>query len=266
MAHLLINFKSEALHMPVMLDIIMPQGHGGYKTLYLLHGAGGDHTTWYGKSRIEDYAENKNIAIIMPSGNNKFYVNNEHGKDYFTFIADELPEMCGRWFDISGKAADRYIAGMSMGGYGALYAALKKTGFYAGAFGISPYLGAGEDIKNCEQGKKGGIGEDLYPVFGNFNNYAQKSYDLCDLTHNLGENSGNCVDNSTKFIISCGLQDNRVNPQSCEKLAECMKKYGYDAEFIGEPGGHNWDYWDMCIQRVIDAVDKWQIGGSYGSH
>lgn len=266
MAHLSINFKSEALHMPVLLDVIMPQGRGGYKTLYLLHGAGGDHSTWYGKSRIDDYVDNKNIAVIMPSGNNKFYVNNEHGKDYFTFITEELPQVCERWFSVSREAADRYIAGNSMGGYGALYSALKKPGFYAGAFGMSPYLSAGESLKNyLEKGKKG-LGEDLYPVFGDCGNYAQKMFDLGDLAHNLGENSGNCVDNSTKFIISCGLQDKTVNPQLCEKLADCMKSEGYKVDFIGEPGEHDWDYWDMCIRKIVDTILKDEIGGSHGSH
>lgn len=266
MAHLSINFKSEALHMPVMVDVIMPQGHGGYKTLYLLHGAGGDHTTWCSRSRVEDYADNRNIAVIMPSGNNKFYVNNEHGKDYFTFITDELPNVCERWFDLSRAAQDRYIAGVSMGGYGALYGAMKKPGFYASAFGMSPYLSAGEALKDYENGKCKGIGEDLYSVFGNSTSYAQKFYDLCDLVHNLGENSGNCVDNSTKFIISCGLQDNIVSPQICGKLADCMKNYGYNAEFISEAGSHDWDYWDTCIQRAVDIIDRDGIGGGYGGH
>lgn len=266
MAHLTINFKSEALHMPVMLDVIMPQGHGGYKTLYLLHGAGGDHTTWCGKSRVEEYVDNKNIAVIMPSGNNKFYVNNEHGKDYFTFITDELPKVCEQWFDVSREAKDRYIAGISMGGYGALYGALKKQGFYAASFGISPYLSAGEELKRYEQGKCKGIGEDLYPVFGDSTSYAQKCYDLCDLVHNLGENSGNCVDNFTKFIITCGLQDNRVSPQICGKLADCMKNHGYNAEFSIEAGGHDWDYWDACIRKIVDIIDRDEIGGGYGSH
>ena len=69
--------------MPVMLDVLMPQGHGGYKTLYLLHGAGGDHACWTLKTRIADYVEGKDIAVVMPSGNNRFYVNNVNGKDYF---------------------------------------------------------------------------------------------------------------------------------------------------------------------------------------
>ena len=63
MAWINIDFKSETLNMPVMLDILIPQGHGGYKTLYLLHGAGGDHSSWLINSRVADYAEHKNIAI-----------------------------------------------------------------------------------------------------------------------------------------------------------------------------------------------------------
>ena len=85
MAWISINFESKALGMPVMTNVLMPQGRGGYKTLYLLHGAGGDYASWLLKSRVADYAEGKNIAVVMPSGNNKCYVNNRYGKDYFTF-------------------------------------------------------------------------------------------------------------------------------------------------------------------------------------
>ena len=65
MAHLTINFRSKALGMPVMLDVLMPQGRGGYKTLYLLHGAGGDHTSWVLNTRIADYVNNRNIACLL---------------------------------------------------------------------------------------------------------------------------------------------------------------------------------------------------------
>ena len=123
MAWISINFESKALGMPVMTNVLMPQGRGGYKTLYLLHGAGGDYASWLLKSRVADYAEGNNIAVVMPSGNNKCYVNNRYGKDYFTFLTEELIEKCETWFDLSPKKEDRFIAGMSMGGYGAVHAA-----------------------------------------------------------------------------------------------------------------------------------------------
>ena len=103
MAWISINFESKALGMPVMTNVLMPQGRGGYKTLYLLHGAGGDYASWLLKSRVADYAEGKNIAVVMPSGNNKCYVNNRYGKDYFTFLTEELIEKCETWFDLSPK-------------------------------------------------------------------------------------------------------------------------------------------------------------------
>ena len=59
MAWISINFESKALGMPVMTNVLMPQGRGGYKTLYLLHGAGGDYASWLLKSRVADYAERK---------------------------------------------------------------------------------------------------------------------------------------------------------------------------------------------------------------
>ena len=147
MAHLTINFRSKALGMPVMLDVLMPQGRGGYKTLYLLHGAGGDHTSWVLNTRIADYVNNRNIAVVMPSGKNRFYVNNEYGKNFYTYITEELVSQCEQWFDISRKAEDRYIAGMSMGGYGAVYAGLKKPSMYNTIFSYSGLINQAENVQ-----------------------------------------------------------------------------------------------------------------------
>ena len=84
----------------------------------------------------------------MPSGNNRFYVNNVNGKDYFSFIADELINNCETWFNISRNPEDRYIAGMSMGGYGAFYAALKRPKQYNTAFSYSGLLNLIERYDN----------------------------------------------------------------------------------------------------------------------
>ena len=58
MALININYESKTLGMPVMINAIIPQGRGSYKTLYLLHGMGGDYTTWITKSRVADYVDN----------------------------------------------------------------------------------------------------------------------------------------------------------------------------------------------------------------
>ena len=176
MAWISINFESKALGMPVMTNVLMPQGRGGYKTLYLLHGAGGDYASWLLKSRVADYAEGNNIAVVMPSGNNKCYVNNRYGKDYFTFLTEELIEKCETWFDLSPKKEDRFIAGMSMGGYGAVHAALKRSELYGKAFSYSGLLDISERFLRPQ-------GLDLKPVFGEKEDFSTAAADLFELTH-----------------------------------------------------------------------------------
>ena len=203
MAWISINFESKALGMPVMTNVLMPQGRGGYKTLYLLHGAGGDYASWLLKSRVADYAEGNNIAVVMPSGNNKCYVNNRYGKDYFTFLTEELIEKCETWFDLSPKKEDRFIAGMSMGGYGAVHAALKRPELYGKAFSYSGLLDISERFLRPQ-------GLDLKPVFGEKEDFSTAAADLFELTHKTGINLSGNVDNLPEIFITCGLQDKRI--------------------------------------------------------
>ncbi len=244
MAHIRINYHSTILQMPVVLDVLLPQGHGGYKVLYLLHGAGGDHASWLLKSRIADYVEGANLAIIMPSGNNKFYVNNIDGKDYFLFITEELINMCQKWLKISKQPIDRYIAGMSMGGYGAYYAALKKPSFYHCAFSYSGLLNIIERYEKPQ-------GLDMFPTFGTKQQLIDNSYDLYQLINNKSIKN---VDNSTQFITFCGLQD--AKRHMSEEFARKAKEAGYDILLREKDGGHNWEYWDKCIKQTISYIVK----------
>lgn len=245
MAWLTINFESESLHMPVMLDVLIPQGHGGYRQLYLLHGAGGDHTSWVTKSRVADYAEGKNVAVIMPSGNNKCYVNNRYGKDYFTFLTEELPRKCETWFSLSEKRQDRYIAGMSMGGYGAVHAALKRPDLYAAAFSYSGLLDISERFEKPQ-------GLDLYPVFGKKEEFSTAEDDLYWIIHNLAKEKKENVDNIPKIFITCGLQDKRIGMS--REFYRAMKENGFTVSYAEEEGDHNWDYWDGCIRNTLEII------------
>lgn len=91
-----------------------------YPVLYLLHGMGNNHATWCGYSNIEMFAEERRIAVVMISGENKFYHTVPGGDDYYRFIEEELPEFITNMFPISPLPEHTYIAGLSMGGAGAL--------------------------------------------------------------------------------------------------------------------------------------------------
>ena len=159
MALININYESKTLGMPVMINAIIPQGRGNYKTLYLLHGMGGDYTTWITKSRVADYVDNTDIAVIMISGDNKCFVDNVHGRKYFTFLTEELIKTCTNWFGLSCDRKDRYIAGMSMGGYGAVHAALIKPDVYGKVFSYSGLLDIEKRFDNPQ-------GINTYQIFG----------------------------------------------------------------------------------------------------
>lgn len=263
MAHLTVNFRSKALGMPVMLDVLMPQGRGGYKTLYLLHGAGGDHSSWVLNTRIADYVNNKNIAVIMPSGKNRFYVKNQYGKDFYSYITDELIDICEKWFDISHNACDRYIAGMSMGGYGAVYAALKNPYMYNTAFSYSGLLNILERFDKPQ-------GIDMFPVFGTRQQLVENEYDLYTLIDKYYDNSSDCTcektdtfnnynkDNKytdsskTRFVITCGQEDSRIHMS--RQFYEALNAAGIDSMYKENTGGHDFAYWDYCIEQTVKYI------------
>ncbi len=268
MSFLSINFKSDALGMPVVMDALIPQGHGGYKSLYLLHGAGGSHNSWLNKTRIADYVENTDIAVFMPSGNNKFYVNNMNGKDYSTFITEEIVDKCENWFDISQKSCDRYIAGMSMGGYGAIYSALNNMTKYNTAFSYSGLLNISERYDNPQ-------GLRFFVPFGTRQELTDNRYDLYDIIREIhittcGNESGKkcktsekCVesyvdksvdnvDNFCKFVIECGLSDSRIHMS--RDFAKAAKDAGLDVTYREDEGGHDFTYWDGCVERTVRYI------------
>lgn len=250
MAHLTINYKSSALNKPIMLDVLIPQGRGNYKVLYLLHGAGGDHSSWVLNTRIADYVNTTDIAVVMPSGNNRFYINNIHGKDYYTYAVKELITQCEQWFNISRDPKDRYIAGMSMGGYGAFYAALNNPSMYNTAFSYSGLLNILERYDNPQ-------GIDMFPVFGSRDDLINNKLDLYSLIdayakENEKLKASDTQYNDTKFVITCGLQDPRIH-MSCE-FNNALSAAGINTSYYETDGGHNWEYWDRCIKNTIDYI------------
>ncbi len=115
MALIQVNYMSKALFRIVPINVILPvdrfdadadrylmdKDHK-YKTLYLLHGLLGNYTDWVSQTRIQKWAEEKNLAVVMPSGDNAFYFKSRTPwDDYETFIGEELPEITRRMFPLS---------------------------------------------------------------------------------------------------------------------------------------------------------------------
>lgn len=116
-----------------------------YPVLYLLHGFGNNHAQWSGYTSLELYAEERNIAVVMISGENKFYHDTLDGDAFFDFVAKEVPEFVTNYFPISAEPEHSYIAGLSMGGYGALLHGLSNPERFAAIDSFSGAVMSGGD-------------------------------------------------------------------------------------------------------------------------
>lgn len=233
MAKIQCNVISYTLQRTVDIDVILPsvtipesmfnkgKVHHDYSkklpVLYLLHGFGNNHAQWCGYTNVELYAEERQIAVVMISGENKKYI--DQNDDLFAkFIQNELPEFITQVFPISTRKEDTYIAGLSMGGFGALYHGLSHPEKY-GAFGaFSPGI------------KMDGNPIDIFEVLDT------SSVDI-------------------PLYMSCGDQDFLYDTNL--EFLDSLKEKGVDVTWVSEPNyEHEWRFWDLCIERFLDWIPR----------
>lgn len=213
------------------------------KALYLLHGALDDYTAWLRNTAVERYVQELGIAVVMPSGQNGFYSNAKFGLDYFDFITEELPRMIEYTFPVSSNREDRYIAGASMGGYGASKCALRRPDRYHAFGSFSGALDPGE-----LEPKMKAQGFDFFRYDLIFGGADQVEGSTDDLYRLAGELKGGGV--LPDAFIACGEEDTNNYPMGC-RLSEAVKSSGARTCFMGGHGMHDWVYWDICIREFL---------------
>ncbi|MBE6608691.1 MAG: esterase family protein [Ruminococcaceae bacterium] len=244
-----IQFHSEALRMASALDVIIPQKSSSLigmttnaeekcKTLYLLHGLSDDQTIWQRRTSIERYAAEKNLAVVMPAAGKSWYTDMAHGDAYQTYITKEVPAYCRSVFRcMSDKREDNFVAGLSMGGYGALKMALSSPDEFAGVACFSGAL----DVANNRYTTR----EYWSDIFGDLDAIKGSKNDVYALIKKAAE-SGKAL---PKVYMWCGLQDFLL--EDSRRAKELFEKYGYDFTYVETDGDHSWFYWDREIQNAI---------------
>ena len=247
MALLHVDCFSRTLGMCVQFDVILPQetkgqigmaGKGGrnYPTLYLLHGLSDDHTIWQRRTSIERYVSDMGMAVVMPSTARCWYTDSPSGK-YFSYIADELPEICREFFpNMSSAREDTYIAGLSMGGYGAFKTALSRPERFSMAAALSGVM----DVRLY--GEK----PEHRHIFGD--TIEGTKNDLFALAKTLAESG----DPKPELFQWCGTED-ALYPCNVQ-MRDHLNALGFSLAYSESRGNHAWNYWDEQIQNVLGWI------------
>lgn len=248
MAVATIDFTSKELKMNTLVTVCFPDSVrtngvplSERKVLWLLHGLSDDGTSWLRYSRIDKYAMENDLVVVMPSVNRSMYCDNVNGQNYFSFIADELPDYFEKVFHLSRKREDNFIAGLSMGGMGAAKIALTfperyaAMGSFSGVLNLEPLkLVLNDEMKND------------FPFMLSALENTKTS--LLNPTALLDKEKHKDL----KMYIACGLQDKLIIASLMFKKQ--ADKLGLKAKYSFTKGNHEWDFWDRQLKRFINFV------------
>lgn len=221
-----------------------------YPVIYLLHGLTGRFTDWYARTEIGEYAKALDAMIVMPEGGNGWYSDSladENGK-YETYIIKELiPEIDKRFRTIS-RRENRAIAGLSMGGYGAVKFGLKypEMFFLAGSF--SGALGAAEI---SEKTFPGNIGRSIDSIFGPAGGEIRKANDIFDIVRRATREK---IKGFPFLYLDCGTEDFLF--QNNRDFAALLAEKKVPHEFRQLPGKHDWEYWNKQVREFLRIVQR----------
>ncbi len=252
MALISIDFRSETLKRSVQANVILPIENcdGPYPTLYLLHGLTDNCNGWLSYTRIRKWAEESGLAVVMPSGENSFYmdilVKDGCLGDFGEYIGRELVEVTRKMFPLSDKREDTFLAGLSMGGFGTCRNALKYSETFGKAAILSGALHFYEYPEEWVKTQGNTIGE--VTNFGDLEKTRNSDRNPRFLMERIKNDPKKSF---PSFYVACGLQDELL--EANRSIAKALKEAGADVTYEEGEGRHDWDFWDEYIQHVL----KW---------
>lgn len=260
MAWFQVSFFSECYSRPVQLNVLLPADNFGpglppagkeqFRTLYLLHGYAGNGADWLLNGQLAELSQQYNLAIVMPSGYNGFYVDQpKSGILGSSFIGKELVTFTRQLFPLSHKREDTILGGLSMGGFGALYNALKHSEVVGHAISLSAPVNftrfADPSSEPAEMGLHKGYFEAL---FGDLSKLGETDVNLARLALKLV----NSDRQQPELYIACGYNDMLVGDN--RELVATLKRMRYPLFYEEGPGTHEWPFWNTYLSRGLAHV------------
>lgn len=294
MALFTMEFFSKSLMCATQVSVLMPSltmeddpkafytSGKKYKVLWLLHGATCNHNDWIKYTNIVRYAEDRDLIVVMPSVLNSDYSNYLSFADSFNvwdFIPNELMPMVYNWLPASSRREDNFIAGMSMGGNGALMFAVGHPELFGGVAVLSstareieylrPLAGltsdqfreAAKDPIRCPGPNSTGMRLKevnqvaKYPTVQAFLDSYENIWDRLPKAAAAG--------NLPRMYVCCGTRDKNVYPRYL-RFRKYLEQLGVDALFQEYEGyRHEYALWDIAIQKALDFFEIPIVGSKH---
>lgn len=233
------SFHSAALGRTMHYRIMVPENVRNARVLYLLHGYGGDQGDWFTYSRVAEEAARHGLVVVTPDGANSWYVNSAIGRWEDYIVTDLVEEVERRWPVAKGRDA-RAIAGLSMGGYGAVRIGLRHPERFALAASMS---GALDITRFRSVFNPRGERPDVFEIFGPADSRTRQDNDVYRLADAAPASA------LPYLYVDCGVDDPWFGVN--REFAGILRARQLAHEFHEEPGSHNWAYWDRQVRVVV---------------
>lgn len=237
MALVEVKFFAASLQKKTAMMVILPEDlKGSFPVMYLLHGLSDDYTTWTRRTSIERYLDGKPLVVVMPDGGRGWYTDAVNGYAYESHIMKDVMGFVEDNFSVKKGGRNRAIAGLSMGGYGAMKLGFKHPSKFAAVCSHSSAFQSGHERMEGRPetdlifgGQPGGNSEDVFHLAGKL---AGRKYPA--------------------LKIDCGREDGLIDVN--RRFVRHLRKLGLEHVYKEYKGAHNWDYWDAHIRETIDFV------------
>jgi S-formylglutathione hydrolase FrmB len=242
------SFFSTALAREMPYEVVLPAGYSGsqerYPVLYLLHGWQGDETNFVSLTHLVEDASAYKLIVVTPRAGNSWYVNSAtRAKDrYADYVFQDLIAEVDAHYRTIASPHERAVAGISMGGYGALLFSLWHPGAFAFAASISGAFAGPSGIESVMPQLKPST-DDAFGVAGSTTraqNDVDRLIDVADRTQ------------QPYFFLECGSSDPLLS--SNRRVVEELSSHGFAYEYHELPGAHTWPFWDAALPTMLKVL------------
>jgi len=256
MAYYRIEYYSNALRRTTSFEMLIPNDlrkeapapKTPMRTLFLLHGYTGKAGNWV----PEELAQQYNFAIVMPTAENSFYLNGAAtGCAYQSMLGEELVDYVRKTFGLAQGKEDTCIAGMSMGGFGALHTALAYPDRFGKAGALSSALIV-HGIAGMKPGEDNGVANYAYyrQCFGDLEKVEDSDNNPETLVKKL-KARGEAL---PEIYMCCGTEDFLLEPN--REMHRFLLDQQVPHEYHEGPGRHDMKFWSEHIVKVVE----WMFG------